>query len=52
MQGILRQKTVTHTLQQNGLAEKMNGTILERIRCMLLSSSLPKLFWKEVAKKC
>ncbi|CAA2996851.1 retrovirus-related Pol poly from transposon TNT 1-94 [Olea europaea subsp. europaea] len=28
----------------------MNQTILERVRCMLLGSSLPKLLWGEAAK--
>jgi hypothetical protein len=30
-----RHKTVPGTLQQNGVAERMNRTILERVRCML-----------------
>ena len=34
--GIQRHKTVIYTPQQNGLAERMNKTILERVRCMLL----------------
>lgn len=36
------------TPQQNKLAERMNRTILERIRCMLSTSDLPKVFWSEV----
>ena len=47
--GIKRHKTVPHTPQQNGLAERMNRTILERVRCMLLSAGLPKTFWGEAA---
>ena len=47
--GIKRHKTVPHTPQQNGLAERMNKTILERVRCMLLSVGLPKTFWGEAA---
>ena len=42
--GIQRHKTVSYTPQQNGLAERMNKTLLERVRCMLLSAKLPKSF--------
>lgn len=45
--GITRQKTVRHTPQQNGLAERMNKTILERVRCMLSFENLNKRFWGE-----
>ena len=37
------------TPQQNGLAERMNRTILERVRCMLLGAGMPKNFWGEAA---
>ncbi|WVZ07194.1 hypothetical protein V8G54_020540 [Vigna mungo] len=47
--GIRRHKTVVGTPQQNGLAERMNRTILERVRCMLLGSGLSKAFWGEAA---
>lgn len=43
-QGIKRHKTVAGTPQQNGLAERMNKTILKRVGCMLLESGLPKSF--------
>ncbi|KAL2493081.1 Integrase catalytic domain-containing protein [Abeliophyllum distichum] len=45
--GIIRHRTVTYTPQQNGVAERMNRTLLNKVRCMLLSSGLPKLFWGE-----
>ncbi|XP_012849888.1 PREDICTED: retrovirus-related Pol polyprotein from transposon TNT 1-94 [Erythranthe guttata] len=45
--GIRRHKSVVHTPQQNGVAERMNRTLLERVRSMLTSSGLPKLFWGE-----
>uniref|UniRef100_A0A803PJ67 Integrase catalytic domain-containing protein n=1 Tax=Cannabis sativa TaxID=3483 RepID=A0A803PJ67_CANSA len=35
--------------QQNGLTERMNRTILERVRCMLIYAGLPKSFWAEIA---
>ncbi|WVZ14807.1 hypothetical protein V8G54_012373 [Vigna mungo] len=47
--GIRRHRTVVGTPQQNGLAERMNRTILERVRCMLLGSRLSKAFWGEAA---
>ena len=46
-EGIQRHKTVSYTPQQNSLAERMNKTILERVRYMLLSANLPKSFWGE-----
>ncbi|KAH9718038.1 hypothetical protein KPL71_022065 [Citrus sinensis] len=45
--GIARHKTVRNTPQQNGLAERMNRTLIEKLRCMLLSSNLSKHFWPE-----
>lgn len=45
--GIARHKTVRLTPQQNGLAERMNRTILERVRCMLSNANLSKSFWGE-----
>ena len=41
-EGIATHRTVRYTPQQNGLAERMNKTILERVRCMLSSSRLSK----------
>ncbi|KAH9770761.1 hypothetical protein KPL71_012475 [Citrus sinensis] len=45
--GIARHKTVRHTPQQNGLAERMNRTLVEKVRCMLFSANLSKHFWAE-----
>ncbi|KAL2480186.1 Integrase catalytic domain-containing protein [Abeliophyllum distichum] len=45
--GILRHRTTTYTLQQHGIAERMNRTILNKVKCMLHSSGLSKLFWGE-----
>jgi len=45
--GIKRHRTVTYTPQQNGLAERMNRTLLECVRCMLLGAGLSKSFWGE-----
>lgn len=43
-QGISRQLTVRKTPQQNGLAERMNKTIMGRVRCMLSNAGMPKGF--------
>ena len=43
-EGITRHYTVPGTPQQNGVAERMNRTILEKVRCMLSSSGLSKSF--------
>ena len=46
-EGIARHRTVCHTPQQNGVAERMNRTLLERARCMILNAGLSKDFWAE-----
>ncbi|KAG8492522.1 hypothetical protein CXB51_009769 [Gossypium anomalum] len=47
--GIVRRLTVRHTPQQNSIAERMNRTIMEKVRCMLSNANLPKSFWAEAA---
>lgn len=47
--GIKRHRTTPKNPQQNGVIERMNRTILERVRCMLLTSGLPNHFWGEAA---
>ncbi|KAL4032229.1 hypothetical protein IC575_005297 [Cucumis melo] len=44
---IKRQFTITYTPQQNGVAEWMNRTLLERTRAMLGAAGLKKAFWAE-----
>jgi len=46
-EGIVRHSTVWKTSQQNGVAEHMNRTLLERARCMLSTANLSKDFWAE-----
>src|SRR4051812_29728782 len=41
---IARYRTTAGTPQQNGLAERFNRTILERVSCMLTSAGLKKVF--------
>ncbi|GJZ59552.1 retrovirus-related pol polyprotein from transposon TNT 1-94 [Tanacetum coccineum] len=45
--GIARHLTVAGTPQQNGLAERMNRTLLNKVRCLLIQSGLPDSFWAE-----
>ncbi|CAH9105587.1 unnamed protein product, partial [Cuscuta europaea] len=46
--GIRHDKSVPRTPQHNGVAERMNRTIMERARSMLNMTKLPKSFWGEV----
>jgi transposase InsO family protein len=45
--GIARQKTTPYTPQQNGFAERMNKTLMEKARCMLSGAGLGQEFWAE-----
>jgi transposase InsO family protein len=45
--GIKRHFTVRKTPQQNGVAERLNRTITETVRCLRLNAELPKIFWAE-----
>ena len=45
-EGIVRHKTVAYT-QQNGVAEHMNQTLMERARSMITSANLQKELWAE-----
>ncbi|GJU96176.1 retrovirus-related pol polyprotein from transposon TNT 1-94 [Tanacetum coccineum] len=47
--GIARHHTLVRTPQQNGIAERMNRTIMEKVRCMLSHANLDKDFWVEAA---
>ncbi len=39
--------TIPRTPEQNGVAERMNRTLMESVRSMLADSGLPKQFWAE-----
>ncbi|KMQ88472.1 retrovirus-related gag-pol polyprotein [Lasius niger] len=45
--GIQRRLTVTHTPEQNGVAERKNRTLVEMARCLLIQSDLSPAFWGE-----
>ena len=46
-EGIETHFIVRETPQQNGVAEKFNRTLLEKIRCLWSNSGLNKTFWAE-----
>ena len=47
LEDITHHFTVKRTPQQNGVAERMNRTLVERAKCMRLNVGLPKVFWAE-----
>ena len=46
-EGIVHETTVPKTPEQNGVSERMNRTLIEKVRSMLSDSKLPKKFWAE-----
>jgi len=44
-QGILKETTTPYTPQSNGVVERANCTIMERVRCMLDDAGLSKKYW-------
>ncbi len=47
--GIIHQTTMTYTPQQNGKAERLNRTLMEKIRAMLSEAKLSQRLWGEAA---
>jgi Integrase core domain/GAG-pre-integrase domain len=45
--GIAVTRSAPYTPQSNGVAERMNRTLIESVRTTLLQSGLPKSFWAE-----
>lgn len=45
--GIIHQTTTPYTPEQNGTAERMNRSLIERAKCMLLNANLPKQYWAD-----
>lgn len=48
--GIKRHLTMPANPQQSGVIERMNRTILDKLRSMLSDSGMPRKFWGEAAK--
>jgi hypothetical protein len=48
-EGIVRHHTIPHTPQQNGVAKRMNRTIISKACCMLSNASMGRQFWAEAA---
>nr|CAE02229.2 OSJNBb0015C06.7 [Oryza sativa Japonica Group] len=48
-EGMVRHHTISCTPQQNGVAERMNRTIISKARCMLSNAHMNKRFWAEAA---
>ncbi|KAK8936281.1 hypothetical protein KSP39_PZI013961 [Platanthera zijinensis] len=48
-EGIHRELTCPQTPEQNGVVERRNRTIMERVRAMLLHHKVPPEFWGEAA---
>lgn len=46
-EGITRQLSTAYTPEQNGRAERLNRTLIERERAILLEHALPKCVWSE-----
>ena len=46
-EGIRHELTVPKTPEQNGVAERLNRTLVEMARSMLIDARLPKTFWAE-----
>ncbi|GAB6033770.1 hypothetical protein CHUAL_013973 [Chamberlinius hualienensis] len=47
--GIKHQRTNSYTPQQNGVAERFNRTLLNKMRALLFESNLPIMFWSFAA---
>jgi hypothetical protein len=45
--GTKHEKTAPYSPQQNGIAERLNQTLVSHARAMLLASNLPKKLWPE-----
>jgi transposase InsO family protein len=45
--GIVHQKTTPRTPEQNGVSERLNLTLMDRVRTILIESQLPLSLWAE-----
>lgn len=49
--GIVHQKSVVYTPEQNGIAERANRKLVEKAKCMLFDARLNISFWAEAVNK-
>lgn len=47
--GVKRHKTCPYTPQQNGISERMNHTIMDKVKSMLNETGLDECYWAEAA---
>jgi Reverse transcriptase (RNA-dependent DNA polymerase)/Integrase core domain/GAG-pre-integrase domain len=47
--GIIHETTAPYSPEQNGVSERANRTILERVKAILADTGLPKELWMELA---
>jgi hypothetical protein len=45
MKGILNESTIPYTPEQNGVSERMNRTLVEKARTIIIESGLANRFW-------
>jgi transposase InsO family protein len=48
-EGIVRHHTIPYTPRQNGVAERMNRTIISKDHCMLSNAGMSRRFWAKEA---
>lgn len=44
---MVHERTAAHFFDANGVAQRMNQTLLSLVRAMLRHKNLPKVFWAE-----
>ncbi|KAJ9534762.1 hypothetical protein QJQ45_013135 [Haematococcus lacustris] len=48
--GIQHQRSAPYSPEQNGSAERLNRTLIEKVRCMLYTAGLPARLWTEAVR--
>jgi transposase InsO family protein len=48
--GVVHELSATYTPEQNGRAERLNRTLIERVRTLLMQHKSPKVLWAEAVK--